>query len=83
MKHPGEILSETRRVLRPGGEVLIVDFPKDSLAQELWNEDYYTPEDVQQMVSDSGFEDVHAKRIEQGQVMWITGRRTPHFTETT
>ncbi len=33
---------EAKRVLRLGGEVLIVDFPRCSLAQRLWNEDYYT-----------------------------------------
>jgi ubiquinone/menaquinone biosynthesis C-methylase UbiE len=40
MKRPRAMLAETRRVLRPGGELLVVDFPKDSLAQRLWDEDY-------------------------------------------
>lgn len=83
MEHPEAILAEVRRILRPGGELLIVDFPKDSLAQELWNEDYYTPDALQQMVSESGFEDVRAKPIERGELMWITGRRPPGHWETT
>lgn len=82
MEHPDAILTETLRVLRPGGELLIVDFPKDSLAQELWDEEYYTPDALEKRVSRIGFEEVRAKRIERGQVMWITGRRGANFEET-
>jgi len=75
MEHPEAILAETRRILRPGGELLIVDFPRDSLAQDLWDEDYYRPEQVKQMLLDNDFEEVRAKVIERGQIMWITGHR--------
>ncbi len=75
MSRPGAILREARRVLRPGGEVFIVDFPRDSLAQRLWNEDYFHPEDVAALLDGAGLERVRVRPIEQGQVMWGRGFR--------
>ena len=70
MEHCQAILAETRRVLRAGGEVLIVDFPRGSLAQKLWNEDYYRLGELKKLLSASGFENVTVRLIEQKQVLW-------------
>jgi len=75
MEHPKAILAEAHRVLRPGGELLIVDFPRGSLAQRLWNENYYSPEKVEQLVNRSGFSEVRATVIERRQILWIRGHR--------
>ena len=81
MDHPDSILAEARRVLRPGGEVLIVDFPRGSLAQRLWNEDYYRPDEIKALLQEAGFEKVQVRLIEQEQVMWARGYR-PAVTTT-
>ena len=73
MEHPDSILTEILRILRPGGELLVIDFPKDSLAQKLWNEDYYSLEKLKQLLVKHSFAEVHAKTIARDQVMWITG----------
>ena len=72
-----ETLSEAYRVLRPGGRILIVDFPKGSLAQRLWNEDYLTASEVGTLLSEAGFARVRARTIHKGQVIWAVGVRPP------
>ena len=75
MLHPNEILKEAHRVLRPGGEMLIVDFPRGSLAERLWGEDYYTPAEVRDKLIRAGLHDVSVRLIERKQIMWARGHR--------
>ncbi len=75
MEHPEAILAEAYRALRPGGEILIIEFPRGSLAQTLWNEDYYSPAQINQMLTDAGFTEVRAKLIERKQILWAKGFR--------
>jgi ubiquinone/menaquinone biosynthesis C-methylase UbiE len=76
MKNSQAILREAHRALRPGGEILIIEFPRNSLARKLWNESYYTAKELTGSLRKTGFEDVRAKRIEYKQILWVTGFRS-------
>ena len=75
MARPDATLQEACRLLRPGGLVLVVDFPRGSLAQRLWNEDYFRPREMQPLLENAGFERVKIGLIERRHVMWVRGHR--------
>jgi len=75
MNDPQADLRQAYRVLRTAGKILVVDFPQGSLAQELWNEDYYSSEELRSLLGRSGFKDIRVRQIEHGQVLWVTALR--------
>jgi len=67
---PVASLREARRLLRRGGEVLVVDFPRGSLAQRLWNEPYHSTGEVADLLRRAGFVKVRARRTACRQLTW-------------
>ena len=54
---PLVVLREIRRVLKNGGTVVVVDFIKGGDAERLWGERYYTPTEIESLLTDVGFKE--------------------------
>ncbi len=77
MSSPIRVLREARRILRPDGLMLILDFPRGSLAQRLWNENYYSRHEVADMLKKTGFVSVRSRVIARGQIIWAQAQVQP------
>ena len=74
-ERPKKVLRTASCTLRPGGEILIVESPEDSLARGLWYENYNRSEELASMLELAGFQEVKIEMIEQGRIIWAVGFR--------
>lgn len=72
---PVEVLREANRVLRGGGVILVVDFPRDPLAQRLWNKGYFSAAEVAEMLRKAGLANAESRIIARGQPIWAEARK--------
>jgi ubiquinone/menaquinone biosynthesis C-methylase UbiE len=77
MSSPAAVFREIRRILRPGGKVLIAEFPEASLAARLWNEAYFRPDEIQAFLNKAGFKETAVRLIEKKQIIWARAFQPP------
>ena len=73
MTEPLAALREVRRVLQADGKMLIVDFPRDSLAQRLWDEKYHTHKQIGALLRRAGFSRITVQPVYRDQMVWARG----------
>jgi len=72
LSNPRKVLSEMRRVLKPGGTLLIADFAK---GETRWNERYYTSEQVEAMLKECSFKQLKVEKVPDAHFLFAVGKK--------
>jgi ubiquinone/menaquinone biosynthesis C-methylase UbiE len=73
LEQPLRVLREVKKVLRNGGKVIVVDFPKGSIAQNIWGEKYYTPQEIENLFKEAGFNQLKIEFLAGQELVFVTG----------
>ena len=72
---PKEVLQEVHRALKFDGKIIVVDFLEGSSAEELWHEDYYTEEQIKDLLQKSGFRIIETVFPEGRELVLVEGKK--------
>ncbi|KYK38120.1 MAG: hypothetical protein AYK18_08065 [Theionarchaea archaeon DG-70] len=75
LKNPLMVLKEIRKVLKEQGEIIIIDFPKDSVAEDIWYEKYYTPKEMALLLKKSRFKNINLKFLGSQELVYLTAEK--------
>lgn len=68
-------LREAFRILNQEGKIVIVDFIRETLADRLWGEKYYSPEEIEEIVEKAGFWDIKSRLLSREGPVIFTGAK--------
>jgi len=72
-QNPSAVLKEAFATLNKEGKIIIVDFVRETLADRLWGEKYYSPEEVEKIVKRAGFQEIKFRLLSPEGPIILTG----------
>ncbi|OPX17596.1 hypothetical protein BXT86_05620 [candidate division WOR-3 bacterium 4484_100] len=75
LRNPIKVLKEVRAILKEKGKVIFVDFPEGSLAEQLWDEKYYSVKEMKTLFKRAGFKKIGHQLLARKQLVYLTALR--------
>ncbi len=75
LKNPSIVLKEIRKVLKKHGSIIMIDFPKGSIAEDIWYEKFYSPKGMALLLRKSCFRNVNLKFLGGKELVYLTAEK--------
>jgi len=75
LSNPNAVLLEIMRILRKGGKIVIADFLKGHEGESLWNEKFYSTDEIGSMLGQSGFSGIHMREPTKEPFVFAVGEK--------
>lgn len=75
LSRPQIVLHETYRVLKKDGIILIADFARGHRGEKLWKERFYTSQEIETMIVNSGFRDINVEQASYEHFIFATAKK--------
>ena len=75
LKNPSMVLKETRKVLREHGYIIMIDFPKGSIAEDIWYEKFYSPKEMALFLKKSRFKNINLEFLGGKELVYLTAEK--------
>lgn len=75
LKNPSTVLKEARKVLKRHGTIIVIDFPKNSIAEDIWYEEFYSPEKMASLLRKSRFRNVNLEFLGGKELVYLTAEK--------